>query len=182
MGDRYQQVLDEDGLSPLDRAWARVLAGEQRGPDALRQAVWEAGHVRGEDVGSPPFPGEPPPPAGLLPDPGGERRVWELEGGRWLWQTRPGGGLQQIDLWFYADWGRNTKLASLPPIKSRWRWEELKKAYEHGYQHQPVSSPSEVGQVSLEVLAETEVVGDPNANVPVGVEGGGEVEQIVPGF
>ena len=43
LADRRQAVKDPQGLTPLDRAWERVLNREQTGPQALAQACQEAG-------------------------------------------------------------------------------------------------------------------------------------------
>ena len=76
-----------------------------------------------------------------LPNPSAERRIWELPGGRWLTipTSRQGGGERRIDLWFYADWGHNCRLADLDRrLPGRWQWDELGDAFDYGYNNQPV--------------------------------------------
>ena len=145
--DRYDQVVDTEGRTPLDRAWDRVPAGDQRGPDALRQAQWEAAGLLGLPRGSEPDFGERPEMSGL-PDPDGTRGTWGFD--RWLVLSRPGGGERRIDLWFYADWGHNHKLGGREKIKSRWQWDEVADAYEYGYDNQPLDDKQGQGRLDDE--------------------------------
>ena len=80
-------------------------------------------------------------PTDTLPNPSQERRIWELPGGRWLTIPRrnPDAPERRIDLWFYADWGHNCRLANIGrTLPGRWQWDEMGDAFDFGFDNQPI--------------------------------------------